>query len=69
MARLSVMSLDQSTVEKAASVAVQYQLSHWDALIVASALLADCDNLYSEDLQHGQIFEDKLTVLNPFLPA
>jgi predicted nucleic acid-binding protein len=35
-------------------------------MIVASALLAGCKLLYSEDLQHGQIFERQVTVRNPF---
>ena len=39
----------------------------WDALIIASALLGGCAKLYSEDLQHGQVFDDQLTVINPFL--
>jgi predicted nucleic acid-binding protein len=50
-------------------------LRHWQSaisfligtLIVASALLAGCDVLYSEDLQHGQVFDEQLTVVNPFL--
>jgi len=62
-----VLSLEEPTVDQAAALAIRYQLSHWDALIVASALLAGCDTLYSEDLQHGQVFEDRLTVVNPFL--
>jgi predicted nucleic acid-binding protein len=67
MDRTDVLSLDESTVDQAAVLAIRYQLSHWDALIVASALLAGCDTLYSEDLQHGQVFDDQLTVVNPFL--
>lgn len=67
MDRTEVLSLDESTVDQAAALAIRYQLSHWDALIVASALLAGCDTLYSEDLQHGQVFDDRLTVVNPFL--
>jgi len=47
-------------------LAKQYSLSHWDSLIVAAALLADCATLYSEDMQHGQIFEGTLSVVNPF---
>jgi predicted nucleic acid-binding protein len=54
MDRTEVLSLDEATVDRAAAVAIRYQLSHWDALIVASALLAGCNTLYSEDLQHGQ---------------
>jgi predicted nucleic acid-binding protein len=41
-------------------------LSWYDSLIVAAALEADCRILYTEDLQHGQKF-DNLRVQNPFL--
>ncbi len=67
MDRTEVLPLDESTVDQAATLAIRYQLSHWDALIVAAALLAGCETLYSEDLQHGQVFDDRLTVINPFL--
>ena len=54
------------THERGLAVAVRYGLNVYDAMIVASALLAGCKLLYSEDLQHGQIFERQLTVRNPF---
>lgn len=38
----------------------------YDALIIAAALLAGCETLYSEDLQRGQRFDEQLTVRNPF---
>ena len=38
----------------------------YDAMIVASALLAGCDTLLSEDMQSGQVVEDRLTITNPF---
>lgn len=41
-----------AAVEWAGTLAIRYQLSHCDALIIASALLAACEMLYSEDLQH-----------------
>jgi predicted nucleic acid-binding protein len=44
----------------------RYSLSWYDSLIVAAALEADCRTLYTEDLQHGQKF-DNLRVQNPFL--
>ncbi|HKN76143.1 MAG TPA: PIN domain-containing protein [Candidatus Acidoferrum sp.] len=44
----------------------RYSLSWYDSLIVAAALEADCRILYTEDLQHGQKF-DNLRVQNPFL--
>jgi predicted nucleic acid-binding protein len=40
-------------------------LSWYDALIVAGAIEAQCGTLYSEDLQHGQRFND-LRIENPF---
>ena len=62
-----VVAVSQSTVRQAMSLAVRYQLSHWDALIVAAALEAKCERLYSEDFQHQQVFDGRLTVNNPFL--
>lgn len=61
-----VVAVDAFTVRKAIDLAVSYSLSHWDSLIVAAALLANCDILYSEDMQDGQLFDDRLTVINPF---
>ena len=40
--------------------------SWWDAMIVAAALKAGCDTLLSEDLQHGQVIDGGLTLINPF---
>lgn len=44
-----------------------FSFSYWDSLIVATALDSNCDLLYSEDMQHGQVIEGKLTILNPLL--
>jgi predicted nucleic acid-binding protein len=45
---------------------VRWQLSIFDALIVAAAQRAQADVLLSEDFQPGQRF-DGLEVLNPFV--
>lgn len=66
MRRTDVLPVDETTIRKSAEIAIHNQLSNWDALIVAAALLADCDTLYSEDMQHGQVFEGRLTIVNPF---
>lgn len=66
MRRTNVLPVDEAVIRKSAEIATQNQLSNWDALIVAAALLADCDTLYSEDMQHGHVFEGRLTVINPF---
>lgn len=61
-----VSSLSENSVRLAIKLAKRHSLSHWDANIVAAALLAGCDTLYSEDMQDGQVFEGRLTVVNPF---
>jgi predicted nucleic acid-binding protein len=61
-----VIPVDEHTIRKAILLAKNYSLSHWDSLIVAASLLADCNVLASEDMQHGQVFDNRLTVVNPF---
>lgn len=51
----------------ASNLRTQYSFSYWDSLIVAAALEAKCVKFYSEDMQHGQIIEGSMTILNPFL--
>lgn len=67
MNHCELMSVTRQTVETALDLGERYQVSHWDSLIIAAALAAGCDTLFSEDLQHGQIFNGQLTVVNPFL--
>ena len=43
----------------------EHTTSFYDALIIAAAIDAECDVLYSEDLQDGRRFGD-LLVVNPF---
>ncbi len=56
-----------STILLALDIAQRYGFSYYDSLIVAAAREADCARLYSEDLQHGQVLESGLTIINPFL--
>jgi predicted nucleic acid-binding protein len=53
--------------DRAGEVMERYRLSFYDSVIVASALRAGCEFLYAEDLQHGQIIEQQLRVVNPFV--
>lgn len=66
MATCDVTAVTPDLTELAMNIGERYQVSHWDSLIVAAALAASCDTLYSEDLQDGQVFEAQLTVNNPF---
>ena len=52
--------------EKAVGIAERYGYRIYDSLIVASALEAKCELLYSEDLQDGQVIERQLTIRNMF---
>jgi predicted nucleic acid-binding protein len=47
-------------------LAERYGYSHYDSLILATALMIGCDTLYTEDMQHGQVINQQLTLLNPF---
>jgi len=52
------------------ALAERYGLSIYDAMIAASALHADCDRLWSEDMQDGMLIEQRLRIANPFrVPA
>jgi predicted nucleic acid-binding protein len=52
--------------EEAVRIAEQYAFKIYDALIIASALEANCDLLYSEDLQDGHVIDRRLKIRNPF---
>ena len=60
----AVLPLTEETHEAAVDIAIRYRYSIYDALMIASALLASCDTLYSEDMQDGQRIEG-LTIRNP----
>ena len=62
----SVQPLLIETHDQATKIAERYGLSIYDSLIVASALLAGCKTLYSDDMQNGQVIERSLTIRNPF---
>ncbi len=60
------MPLTIHTHNAAVSLARDHSLSFYDALILASAMEANCNILLSEDMQHGRVFGG-LTIRNPFL--
>ena len=63
---LTVVSLTLESHERGLRLAQRYQLSIYDAMIVASALEAGCDTLWTEDLHGGALFGESLRVVNPF---
>ena len=65
--RYSVRQLDEGIQLKASHLREMYSLSHWDSLIVGSALAIGATILYSEDMQDHLVVEGTLTIINPFL--
>ena len=61
-----VEDLTVQTHDVGRALAERYGFSIYDAMIVASALLAGCTTLWSEDMQDGLLVEDQLRIVNPF---
>jgi predicted nucleic acid-binding protein len=61
-----VEPLTTQTHDTGRRLAERYGLSVYDAMIAASALLAGCERLYSEDMQHGLLLDGQLRICNPF---
>ena len=62
-----VQPLSMSTLRYGLELSERYGFSHYDSLIVASALEAGCIELYSEDMHDGLIVDQQLAIVNPFL--
>ena len=62
-----VKSVDIDTFETGLMVSRRYGYQHYDAMIIAAALQAGCERLYSEDMQHRQLIDKRLQIVNPFL--
>lgn len=57
---------DAASVMKTLEIQTTHGISYWDAAIIVAASDLRCDTLYTEDLNHGQIYND-VRVVNPFL--
>lgn len=60
-----VQALDVAMFQRAWDVEARTNYSWWDCLIIAAALTAGCDVLYSEDMHHGHVI-DGVRIENPF---
>lgn len=66
---LTVRPITVEIHESGLALAERHGFSIWDAMVVASALDADCDMLWSEDMQDGMMVESRLRIVNPFRAA
>jgi predicted nucleic acid-binding protein len=58
--------ITRHTIKLSFDISGKYGFSTWDSLIIASALENDCSVLFSEDMQEGQLIENRLKIINPF---
>jgi predicted nucleic acid-binding protein len=54
------------TVQKALDIKKQYDYSYYDSLILAAAVMGDCEYVCSEDLHDGQMIDNKVEIVNIF---
>ena len=59
--------IDSFSIETAEYLIRKYDFQIFDGIIVASALNAGCDVLFSEDMQHELLIEKQMKIVNPFL--
>lgn len=64
---VEVSSISKSTILALMNIKNKNKYSYWDSLILSSALENSCNILYSEDMQHNQIIENQLKIINPFI--
>lgn len=62
----TVLAVDVVVHEEALRIAERYGYSMFDSLVIASALQADSDTLWSEDMQDGMVIDGRLRIANPF---
>lgn len=63
---MEIVNNDLALIEEAIDISILSQLSFWDSLIIAAAEKANCEYVFSEDLNSGQSYRG-VKVLNPFL--
>lgn len=59
--------LSPNLICSAISVSERYGYSFFDSLVISTALSEGASILYSEDMQHQQVIQETLTILNPFI--
>jgi len=63
---LEVVNNDLELIEQAIDISTISRLSFWDSLIIAAAEKANCEFVFSEDMNSGQTYRGVM-VVNPFL--
>jgi predicted nucleic acid-binding protein len=61
-----VLSIDIDAHIDALTLAERYRCTIFDALVLATALRADCGVLWSEEMQNGLLVNRRPRIINPF---
>ena len=64
---INIHQIRTHTTLNAVKLKQKYGYSWWDSLLLSSALENNCSIIYSEDMQHCQIIENSLKIINPFV--
>jgi len=59
-------AITASLVKNAVLISLRYKISYWDGAIIAAAEALGASILYTEDLNHGQVY-GTVAAINPFL--
>lgn len=65
LSRKPVLPISSHLVIQAVELSERFQISYWDAAIVAAAKELACEAIYTEDLNSGQVF-DGIQIINPY---
>ena len=63
--RYNIINFNKKIFEIGCDIRDNYKLSYFDSLIIATALYAKCNIVYSEDMHNNQKIEN-LKIINPF---
>ena len=63
--KMEVVRQSPAMIRRAVEIRKTYHINFWDACIVSNAEYAECDTIYSEDLNTGQFYSG-IRIENPF---
>jgi len=67
LGRYPIAAVDAMLVQRGILFARRYRIDYFDAALVAAAERLEAPILYTEDLNHGQLY-GSVRVMNPFRP-
>jgi len=66
LSKFEIVTITPELIFAAIDFSILNRISFWDALIIAAAASANCKEIWTEDLNHGQVIQG-VRINNPFL--